>query len=264
MDEPATNAAAPPPADRRGTLGAGLLHVPDHLLGALRSLSLEAIVILGFGALVGLIHYFVRGTPRIFVDIWTAGAYLCFIVGAPLAAQTLLHDLRYPDLIEWWPGGASTRTRYRMPSTSLVYLVADAVPVLVAALILREPQGRGAMGYLICGVAMLVAVAVAVGRVLVRVRRGPVARSAAESASVEVPPDGARTLVAALGMIGVPVVAAIVLWARHAGGFTWVLTAIGYLVFAALLKAILAVPPQPLVEAPEPAPAPRKRGRKKA
>jgi hypothetical protein len=54
-----------------------------------------------------------------------------------------------------------------------------------------------------------------------------------------------------------------VLWARHSGGLTWVLTAIGYLVFAALLKAVLAVAPQPLVDAPERAPAPRKRGRKK-
>jgi hypothetical protein len=39
-----------------------------------------------------------------------------------------------------------------------------------------------------------------------------------------------------------------------------VLTTIGYLVFAALLKAALAQPPRPLVEAPEPA---RKRGRKR-
>jgi hypothetical protein len=262
MDQP-ESPAAPPPADGSGALGARLLRVPDLILGALRSLSLEAIVVLGFGALVGLIHYFVRGTPRIFVDIWTAGAYICFIVGAPLAAQTLLHDLRYPDLIDWWPGGMSTRTRYRMPSTSLVYLVADAVPVFVAVLVLRTPQGRGAMGYLICGFAMLVPLVLGGGRVLVRLRRGPVARTAAESASVEVAPDAARTAVALVGMLGAPVAAVIVLWVGHAGGLTWVLTAIGYLAFAALLKAVLAVTPQPLVEAPDRASASRKRGRKK-
>jgi len=262
MDAP-ESPAAPPPADGRGALGARLLRVPDVILGALRTLSLEAIVILGFGALVGLIHYFVRGTPRIFVDIWTAGAYLCFIVGAPLAAQTLLHDLRYADLIEWWPGGMSTRTRYRMPSTSLAYLVVDAVPVLVAVLVLREPQARAAMGYLICAFAVLVPLVVAAGRVLVRRRRGPVARTAAESASVDVAPDAARTVVLLVGMVGAPAVAVAVLWARHAAGFTWVVTAVGYLVFAALLKAVLAVPPRPLVDAPEPAAAPRKRGRKK-
>jgi hypothetical protein len=262
MDQPASP-AAPPPADRRAGLGAGLLHVPDHLLGGLRAVSLEAIVILGFGALVGLVHYFVRGTPRIFADIWTAGAYLCFIVGAPLAAHTLLDDLRHPDLIDWWPGGLSTRTRYRMPSTSLAYLVADAALVLVAVLVLREPQGRGPIGYLICGVGMLVAVGVGVARVLVRVRRGPLARAAAGCASVEVPPDAARTAIALVGMVGAPVAAVAVLWARHAAGLTWVLTAIGYLVFAALLKAALAQPPQPLVDEPEAAPAPRKRGRKR-
>ena len=73
MDQPASP-DAPPPADRQGALGSALLHVPDHLLGGLRSLALESIVILGFGALVGVIFYFVRGTPRIFADIWTAGA----------------------------------------------------------------------------------------------------------------------------------------------------------------------------------------------
>jgi nitrate/nitrite transporter NarK len=77
---------------------------------------------------------------------------------------------------------------------------------------------------------------------------------------VDVAPEGARTAVALLGMAGAPVAAVIVLWTRHAGGLTWVLTAIGYLVFAALLKVVLAQPPRPLVEAPE---APRKRGRKK-
>ena len=76
------------------------------------------------------------------------------------------------------------------------------------------------------------------------------------------PPDATRTAVAALGMIGAPLAAVIVLWVRHASGLTWVVTAIGYLAFAALLKAVLAVPPQPLVDAPEP--ASRKRGRKKA
>jgi hypothetical protein len=262
MDQPASP-AAPPPADRRGSLGASLLHVPDHLLGGLRSLALESIVILGFGALVGLVHYFVRGTPRIFADIWTAGAYLCFIVGAPLAAQTLLDDLRHPDFIEWWPGGMSPRTRFRMPSTSLTYLVADAVPVLVAILVLREPQGRGLVGYLIGGAAVLASLGVAGWRVLVQVRRGPVVQAAADSASVDVPPDAARTVAALVGMVGAPVAAVAGLWLRHAGGLTWVLTALGYLVFAALLKVVLSVAPQPLVEAPEPAAAGRKRGRKR-
>ncbi|MBI5481058.1 MAG: hypothetical protein HY906_19530 [Deltaproteobacteria bacterium] len=262
MDQPASP-AAPPPADRLGARGAALLRVPDHLLGGLRSLALESIVILGFGALVGLVHFFVRGTPRIFADVWTAGAYVCFIVGAPLAAQTLLADLRHPDLIDWWPGGMSTRTRFRLPSTSVTYLVADAVPVLVTALVLREPQGRGPMGYLIGAAAVLVALGVAAWRVLGRVRHGPVARSAAESASVDVPPDAARAAAALVGMVGVPVAAVAVLWLRHAGGLTWVLTALGYLVFAALLKAALAVAPRPLVDAPERAPAPRKRGRKR-
>ena len=261
MDQPASPDAAPP-ADRLGSLGAALLRVPDHLLGGLRSLSLEAIVILGFGALVGLVHYFVRGTPHIFADVWTAGAYLCFIVGAPLAAVTLLSDLRHPDLIDWWPGGMSTRTRFRMPSTDVAYVVADAATVLVAILVLREPQGRGPIGYLICGVAVLVGLGVAVWRIVWRVRRGPIVRTTAESASVDVPPGGGRAVIALCGMVGVPVAAVAALWLRHAGGLTWVLTAIGYLVFAALLKVALAVPPRPLESAPEPAPA-RRRGRKR-
>jgi hypothetical protein len=262
MDQPASP-DAPPPADRPGALGAALLRVPDHLLGGLRSLALESVVILGFGALVGLIHYFVRGTPRIFVDVWTAGAYLCFIVGAPLAARTLLDDLRHPDFIEWWPGGMTPRTRFRMPSTALTYLVADAVPVLVAILVLREPQGRGPIGYLVGGVAILAAVGVAAWRVLTRVRRGPLVRPDAERASVDVPPDGARTAVALVGMVLCPIGAVVVLGLRHASGLTWVLTTLGYLVFAALLKVALAPAPQPLEAAAEPAPAARKRGRKR-
>jgi hypothetical protein len=262
MDQPASP-DAPPPADRLGSLGAALLRVPDHLLGGLRCLALEGIVILGFGALVGLVHFFVRGTPHIFADIWTAGAYLCFIVGAPLAAQTLLDDLRHPDLLEWWPGGMSTRTRFRMPSTSLTYLVADAVPLLVTGLVLREPQGRGPVGYLIAAAAVLVGLGMAAWRVLLRVRRGPVARAAAESASADVPPTATRATAALLGMIGMPMAAGAVLWLRHAGALTWVLSALGYLVFAALLKVVLTVAPRPLVDAPEHAPAPRKRGRKR-
>ena len=262
MDQPASP-DAPPPADRLGSLGAALLRVPDHLLGGLRSLALESIVILGFGALVGLVHYFVRGTPRIFADIWTAGAYLCFIVGAPLAAHTLLDDLRHPGLIDWWPGGMTTRTRFRMPSTSLTYLVADAMPVLVAILVLSSPQGRGLVGYLIGGAAVLVTLGVAGWRVRQRVRRGPLVRAAAESASVDVPPDAARTAAALVGMVGVPVGAVAVLWLRHAGGLTWVLTALGYLVLAALLKIALSVAPRPLVDAAEHAPAGRKRGHKR-
>jgi hypothetical protein len=254
-------AVADQPRSPLGTLGTGALRLPDLLLGALRALALEIIVVLGVGAIVGLLSFFFRGTPRIFADFWTAGTYLSFAVGAPLAAQTLLDDLRCPDLLDWWPGGVGSRTRLRMPSTALPYLVVDAIPIVVAALLLREPQARSPIGYLLGAVTLVVCGGTAGLRLWSRRRHGPTARPDEEAASVEEPPQGGRVIAAVVLMV-VPLVGLVaVLAALHAGLATWVAAGALYLVGAAALKGAL-VGRRVLVAPPAPEPAPRKRRRR--
>jgi hypothetical protein len=261
MDEPAPPEVSAPAAGG-GAFGAALLRLPDHLLGGFRALALEMIVILGIGALAALVHYLARGTPHLFADIWTAGTYFCFMIGAPLAGLTLLDDLRHPDLIDWWPGGTSTRTRFRLPSTSVVYLGFDAVPILLTYLFLREPPSHGLIGYLLAVVAVGLSLGIGAWRVAWRLRHGPMRRPPEASASLEVAPTPGRTAAAAVGMLGAPAAGAATLAATHASALTWVLGAVGYLVFAALLKVALAVPPEPLVASP--AATVRRRGRKRS
>ncbi len=251
------------PAVRPGlaTFAAALLRLPEIALGGLRALALEAVLILGIGAAAAFVRYFIAGTPHIFADIWTGATYVSFLLGAPLAAQALLEDLRYPDLIDWWPGGTGTRTRFRMPSTTPVYLVFDAVPPLIALLALREPRTHIPLGYFTVAVTIAVCAAVAVLRVVARLRHGPTRRAAEESASVEVAPEGARAAAAVAGIL-VPLLAVVGgLAATHAGLGSWLLWGFGYLAFAALVK-VAATPPRRALEPAADAPRPTKRRRK--
>ncbi|HEY3354755.1 MAG TPA: hypothetical protein VGQ83_15990 [Polyangia bacterium] len=261
MDPAPTPAAT---ADALTTLGTGALRLPDVLLGGLRTLALEVIVILGVGGLAGLLHFVLRGTPHVFADFWTAGTYLTFALGAPLAAQTLLDDLRYPDLLDWWPGGLGSRVRLRMPSTTPWYLVVDAVPIAFMALVLREPQSRGPLGYVMAAATLVVGGGAAGMRLWSRRRLGPAVRGADESASVEEPPAGGRAVLAGAAMV-VPLAALIAaLAALHASLALWLAGIALYLGAAALLKRVFVGRGRALVAAPPPAPAARKghRGRR--
>jgi len=244
-----------------GQCGAAALRLPDLLLGGLRSLALEVIIILGAGALMGIVHFLVRGTPHLFADFWTAGTYFSFAIGAPLAVQTLLDDLRHPDLLDWWPGGQGSRTRFRMPSTSATYLVADAIPIVVMALILRERAGRGLIGWLLAAVTAVVCLGTAVLRVRARLRHGVTRRPPDECASLEQPPEGSRAILAVVGVLG-PLVALVVGFALlRVGLWGWLAGALAYVALVAGLK-VLVTPPARVLVSPPVAPTPRSRRRK--
>jgi len=219
-----------------------LLRVPEYVLGSLRSLALETVVILGLGACVGLISWIVSDSPRIFADIWTAAGYIGFACGVPLAALALLADIRSPDLLEWWPLGTSWRTRLRWPSTSLAYLPTDALPAAFALVILREPQARTLQGYIVAGIAVAVAATVIVLRMLRHLRHGPVRRPPEESASVEEPLTGWRVPLV-IGAMGVaPLVTAGALAVLRVSASTWVAAGILCFVWGLLWRMVCAPP----------------------
>jgi hypothetical protein len=257
--EPATAAETP---HAPGGLGARALRVPEVLLGALRTLALEGIVILGLAGIVGLVSFVARGTPHIFADFWTAGTYLSFALGAPLAAQTLLDDLRFPDLLDWWPGGLGSRTRLQLPSTSLWYLLVDALPIALTALLLRDAQMRAPLGLLVAVIAVSVAGSAAVLRVRTHRRHGRTTRPADERATVDAPLTGGRATLAFVALAALPVGVAAGLVLAHASLALWLVAATAYFVAAAWLRGVLTAPVATAAGAAAAAPASRRRRRR--